>query len=74
MLAGGKLNDEFLDECRHILVRDDFAFPFLDIECGLVYLDFKIRLHFDLTAETPVVFYLFAGEVDSLGGKDVSAA
>ena len=74
MLAGWELDDELLDERRDVLVGDDGALPFLDVERGLVDLDLKVSLDLDLASETPVVLDLLAREVHGLCGEYVAAA
>ncbi len=74
MFSLGKPHDEFLDECRDILVGDHLAFPFLDIKRRFRHLDVKVILYFHLAAQTPVVLYLLAGKMDSFGGQYLSAS
>ncbi len=74
MLTLGKLHDKLLDKCGHILVGDNFAFPFLDIEGCFIDMDFHVAFHFHLASETPVVFNLTASEMHSLCGQHIAAA
>lgn len=74
VFALGKLDDEFFDERGYILVAYNLAFPFFDIERRLVYFDFKIGFHLDLAAETPMVFDLFAREMNGFCREDVASS
>ena len=74
MLSRRELHLELLDERSDVLVGDNLALPFLDAEHGLVHLELEIVLDLNLAAEAPVVFLLLAREVNSLGGKDLTAA
>ena len=74
MFAGRKLHNEFLDECRNVLVGDHLAFPFLHIKSRWIHFDLKIGFYFHLASESPVVFDLFAREVYGLCGENVAAS
>ena len=74
MLSRGQLHLELLDECSHVLVRDDGALPFLHAEYGLVNLQREVVLHLHLAAQTPMVFLLLAGEMHGLGRQNLAAA
>ena len=55
-------HDKLFDESSHVLVGDDFAFPFLYTENFVRNLNDHIFLHFALTCQTPVFLNLFTRE------------
>ena len=55
-------HDKLFDESSHVLVGNDFAFPFLYTENFVRNLNDHIFLHFALTCQTPVFLNLFTRE------------
>ncbi len=74
MLAFGKLDDKLFDERGDIAVRDNLAFPFLDVKHRCRHVNLEIAFDLELTAETPAFFDFLAGEVDGLGRQYLAAA
>ncbi len=73
-LSVRNLHAEFLDECGHVMVRNHLAFPLLHAEGRIGDYDIKVFLDLHLTAESPVVLDLLAGEMDGLRGEDAAAS
>ena len=73
VLARRQLYLELLDEGSDVLVRDDFALPFLDTQNRLIDLHGDVFFHFDLATQTPSFFLLFAREMDGLGRQNLAA-
>ena len=74
VLALGELDDEFLDERRHVVVRNHFALPLLDAEDLVGHLDLHVVLDLHLATKAPVVSDLLAVEETRFGRKDFTSA
>ena len=74
MLASGKLYDELLDECSHVLVGDNLALPLFYSEYALGNLDGQVTLDLALATQTPVVLDLLACEVALLRVQNLTTA
>ena len=69
-----QLDDEFLDECSHIVVGYDLALPLLDAEYRIRNGNLHVLLDLHLTAQTPVLTNLLAVEESGFGRQNLAAA
>ena len=74
VLAFRKLDGEFLDEGRNVVVGNDLTLKLLDAKGAFVHLDLEVVLYLYLAAEPPAVLDLLAVEEADLGREDFAAA
>src|SRR5690606_28500485 len=72
--SGRQFHHKFLDECRYVVVGNDFAFPFLDTEDLFRYTDLQILLYLYLASEPHVAEFFLAATVARFGRQHVAAA
>lgn len=68
-----ELHLELFDKRSHILIRDNRTLILLNSKYALWYFYLQVAFHLTLASETPVVLYLFTGEVRLLGIEYLTA-
>src|SRR5690606_28962045 len=70
--AWRQLNFEFLNECRHVVVRNYLALPLLDSEDFLRDSDIEILFNLHLASESHIFFALFSREVTKFCRENIT--